>query len=119
MIRKYFSRFRFALKGLSTALISDFGFRSQIYLGVLVAFLLGAFLLPLAQTEILFVSVAYALVLITELQNSALEAALDKLHPERHDAIGKSKDLAAGAVLLAGLVLLLVILTIVFDRFLT
>jgi diacylglycerol kinase (ATP) len=30
--------------------------------------------------------------------NSALEVAIDRLHPERHPAIGMAKDMAAGAV---------------------
>ena len=35
--------------------------------------------------------------------NAALEAALDRLHPQRHPAIGAAKDAAAGAVLVASL----------------
>jgi hypothetical protein len=37
-----------------------------------------------------------------KLQNSAIEVALDQIHPERHEAIGRSKDLAAAAVVWAG-----------------
>ena len=51
---------------------------------------------------------ACALVLSLELLNSALEAALDRLHPERHPGIGAAKDAAAGAVLLASAFALLV-----------
>lgn len=47
--------------------------------------------------------------LITELQNSSFELALDRLHPELHDTIGKSKDMAAGAVLTAGFFLIFVL----------
>lgn len=42
-----------------------------------------------------------ALVLSLELANSAVEALLDKLHPERDPAIGFAKDCLAGAVLVA------------------
>lgn len=31
-----------------------------------------------------------------------METALDQLHPERHEAIGRSKDLASAAVVWAG-----------------
>lgn len=43
------------------------------------------------------------MVLAAELFNSALEAALDHLHPGRHPAIKIAKDCAAGAVLLLSL----------------
>lgn len=44
------------------------------------------------------------LVLAAEMFNTALETALDHLHPERHPAIGTAKDCAAGAVLLLSIV---------------
>lgn len=40
-----------------------------------------------------------ALVLCAELFNTALEQALNRLHPEQHAQIGLAKDLAAAAVL--------------------
>jgi len=56
---------------------------------------------PLAAWEWLFIGLCWTLILITELQNSALEEALNRIHPELHENIGHSKDMAAGAVLLA------------------
>jgi diacylglycerol kinase len=56
---------------------------------------------PLAAWEWLFIGLCWILILITELQNSALEEALNRIHPELHENIGRSKDMAAGAVLLA------------------
>jgi diacylglycerol kinase len=47
------------------------------------------------------VALACGLVFAAEALNSALECALDALHPERHPGIGAAKDMAAGAVLLA------------------
>ncbi|MCA9363164.1 diacylglycerol kinase [Candidatus Kaiserbacteria bacterium] len=116
MIKRYLSRFTHALNGLKFASLNDQGFRSQIYLGVLLLFICLAFLLPLTGTEILFILGAYALILITELQNSALEIALDKIHPEHNDHIKKSKDMAAASVLVAGLFLLTVLISLGLDR---
>ena len=104
------------MRGIVYAIKHDRSYRSQVYLiGAIVA---GIFIYfePLAPWELLFVLLAYALILITELQNSALEAALDRMHPERHDMIGQSKDMAAGAVLTAGIFLLLVISVLVLVR---
>ena len=116
MIVRYLKRFPHALRGLTYALRHDFGFRTQVY-GI--GLVLGIFLYvthPLTATELLFLTLGYFLIAITELQNSALEVALDKLHPELHGAIGKSKDMAASAVLLAGVFLLVVVITIIYTR---
>ena len=118
MITRYLKRFPHALRGLYFGLKYDFGFRTQVYgIGLIIALALYLFS-PLQMFEGLFLLLAYFLILITELQNSALEIALDKLHPELHEAIGKSKDLAAAAVLLAGVFLLVILGTIFYSRFL-
>ena len=117
MIKRYLKRFPNALRGLLFAIRHDFGYRTQVYgIGLIIAITLY-FFSPLSSTEILFLVLAYCLILITELQNSALEIALDKLHPELHDAIGKSKDMAAGAVLISGIFLAVVISFLALLRF--
>ncbi len=42
---------------------------------------------------------AIAAVFAAELANTALEVALDRLHPEHDPLIGRAKDIAAGAVI--------------------
>lgn len=116
MLRRYLSRFPHPLRGLRYTFFNDFSFRTQIYLGLLLLTGSGYLWHPFTLEELRFLLLGWFLVLITELQNSALEVALDRLHPERHDAIGRSKDLAAAAVLLAGLFLLLTLATIGYDR---
>lgn len=59
---------------------------------------------PLTLAQWQFLLLGWILILVTELQNSALETALDHLHPDRHAAVRESKDMAAGAVLLSSLV---------------
>jgi diacylglycerol kinase len=109
MIKKAINRLNHALSGIWFALSKDRGFRSQIYLGVGLIFFISTIKVSLSQLELLFIILAYILVLITELQNSALESALNKIHPNIDDNIKHSKDMAAGAVLLAGAFLLLVL----------
>jgi diacylglycerol kinase (ATP) len=46
---------------------------------------------------------AIALVWVAEAFNSALEALADAVHPNRDPRVGRSKDLAAGAVLVAAI----------------
>lgn len=115
-MKQILTRYSHPVRGIVYAIKNDRSYRSQIYLiGAIVAATFVYFD-PLAAWEVLFVLLAYALILITELQNSALEAALDRMHPERHEMIGQSKDMAAGAVLTAGLFLLIVIVVLVIGR---
>ena len=116
MLKRYLQSFPHAIRGILFALKNDFGFRKQFY-GIGLVLIAGFyFLTPLSSTEFLFITLAYVLILITELQNSALEAALDKLHPELHQTIGVSKDMAAGAVLFAGLFLVIVLTVLILAR---
>lgn len=100
-MRPTITRFSHPVRGLIYALKHDRSFQSQFYGGALFLFLVWLLLSPLAAWEWLFIGLCLTLILITELQNSALEEALDKIHPELHENIGHSKDMAAGAVLLA------------------
>jgi len=114
LLTRNLKRATYALSGIFYALANDYSYRWQFFGGlVFITFFILMFQ-PLNQTEYLFLGLSWALILITELQNSSFEAALDRLHPEEHDDIGRSKDMAAGAVLTAGFFLVFVILMIIF-----
>ena len=113
MIKSFIQKFKYALKGIGGALKTDKSYRQQFY-GVSIGIAIFIyFTLPLEKVDFLFLGLSYAMLLITELQNSSFEAALDRIHPEKHDEIGKSKDMAAGAVLTAGFFLIFVMVSIV------
>ncbi len=112
-ITKNINRLKFAFKGISFALLHDFSYRTQMIGGAVVVTVFGYLYWPLTQLEILFLGLAWTLILITELQNTSFEEALDHMHPELHEKIGRSKDMAAGAVLTAGLFLIFVMVMIV------
>lgn len=103
----------FASKGIWYALRKDSGFKSQIIFGfpIVVAIIYMGW--PLSELEWWLVGASYAFILITELQNSAIETALDHIHPEHHESIGHSKDMIAGSVLIAGFVALAVTIKII------
>ena len=63
---------------------------------------LGAWL-GLSASEWCWIVLAIALVWVAEAINTALEALADAVHPERDPRIGRAKDLAAGAVLVAAI----------------
>lgn len=113
---KNINRLKFAGAGILFAVRTDFSFRWQVITGSTLVVGIIALMSPLTSVEIMFLLLSYTLILITELQNSALEAALDHLHPELHHNIGRSKDMAAGAVLLAGFFLIIVIAFLLLAR---
>ena len=95
------ARFSHPFRGLIYAVKNDQHFQSQFFGGILFILLMWLIFSPLAAVEWLFIGLCWTLILITELKNSALEEALNRIHPELHENIGHSKDMAAGAVLLA------------------
>lgn len=117
MFGKYLKKFSHPITGLTYATIYDRGFRVQLYFLTVVTFGVITFYEPLSWQEFLFVALAYILILITELQNSALEHTLDRLHPEHDEQVGHSKDMAAASVLMAGVFLLIVLVVISWQQF--
>ncbi|HVV14919.1 MAG TPA: diacylglycerol kinase [Candidatus Paceibacterota bacterium] len=89
-------------RGLKYALMHDFAVRFEVFvfggIGLPAAYF---FFGPFSAREMLLLIFCWFFVVVAELQNSAIEVALDKIHPERHEAIGRSKDLAAAAVVWA------------------
>ena len=115
-VHRNMNRFTNAFRGIHSALRTDLNFQIQLFLGPLVIVVVWLFLKPLREIEILILLLSWVLILITELQNSAFERALDRLHPELHDTIGASKDMAAGAVLIAAFFALGVVVWIVLPH---
>jgi len=109
------ARLGFALSGLRAAFRSERSFRSQT-LAVCVALATTLWLRPSAVWLALVVAMA-ALVLAAELVNTALEHALDGLHPEQAVFVGIAKDCAAASVLVLTLAAVAVYLLMLFEVF--
>ena len=95
----------------------DEAFRIEIaalFLSVPLALWIGT---GLFQSAILIGTVL--ILLVTEVLNSAVEAAIDRIGPERHELSRTAKDLGSLAVLLACALVALVWLAAVAERFLT
>ena len=108
-------RFGFAFQGLVAAWRGEASFRFQcLACAVVLAVLLWR--RPVALWWALLLTMC-ALVLAAELLNTALEAALDLLHPGHHPAIGIAKDCAAGAVLVLSIASAIVFGAFVAENF--
>jgi diacylglycerol kinase (ATP) len=76
---------------------------ARLHLLAAIAVCTAGLLLGLARAEWLWVIVAIALVWSAEAFNTALEQLADALHPGQHPVIGRAKDVAAAAVLIAAM----------------
>ena len=80
----------------------DFAVRFELFVFGIVGLPAAYFLFgPFSTREVLLLLFCWFFIVVTELQNSAIEIALDRLHPEFDESIGRSKDLASGAVVWA------------------
>ena len=100
-MKRRLASFAHAFRGIGAALRSEPNLRLQLLAAIAVA--IAGWWLEIRAGEWLAVIVAMALVLVAELFNTALEALADAVHPERHEGIGRAKDAAAGAVLVAAI----------------
>jgi len=93
--------FRYAFKGLHVLLQTQHN--AWIHLAVAIAVVAMGVFWQFTRFEWCAIVFAIFLVLIAEAFNSALEFLADHISPEFAPLIGKAKDLAAGAVLLAAI----------------
>jgi len=93
-----------SLKGFSGCWREEAAFRQELALA-LVVMPLGVYLghTPLEQIALV---VPMALILIVEILNSAIEAAIDRISVDQHPLSGLAKDLGSAAVMLAFFILL-------------
>jgi diacylglycerol kinase (ATP) len=110
----------FALRGLRSAWRNEAAFRHECI--ATIALLPAAFALGETLTQTALLIGVCLVVLVTELLNSALEAALDRIGEEHHPLTERAKDMSCAAVavsmVLAGLVWGLVTLERLLDRLL-
>ncbi|WP_426110172.1 diacylglycerol kinase [Massilia sp. PWRC2] len=108
-------RFGFALQGVRAAWRAEASFRFQaIASAAIFAVLLWRQPAPIWWAVLLTLC---ALVLAAELFNTAIETAIDHLHPAQHAAIGMAKDCAAGAVLMLSFASVAVFSAFLIDSF--
>lgn len=99
-MKYWIKRLSHPIRGLKYAFMHDDAIRIETALAA-VGLPIVYFAFDISSAELLLLIFCWFFVTVAELQNSAIEVALTKLHPEHDDAIGRSKDLASGAVVWA------------------
>ena len=89
----------YSIAGLAAAFRHEDAFRQEVLLAAIL--IPVAFVLPATGTGRALMIGAVLLVLIVELLNSALEAAVDRISLENHPLAKRAKDLGSAAVFLS------------------
>ena len=107
---------RYSMQGLRAAFHHEAAFRQELALAAVLiptALWLGS----TATQRALLISTCL-LVLLTELLNSAVEAAVDRIGMDANDLSGRAKDLGSAAVFVSLMLTLVVWGLIAYERFL-
>lgn len=89
----------YSMEGLRAAYVGESAFRQETWLCIVatpIAFWLGR-----NWVEIALLLACLALLLIVELLNSAVEAAIDRISFDRHELSKRAKDIGSAAVFIA------------------
>ncbi|MEG0471918.1 MAG: diacylglycerol kinase family protein [Solibacillus sp.] len=95
-VRKFFRSFTYAIQGVLTATKEQ---NLRFHLVSTVVVVLAGIVTGLSVTEWLILTLIIALVIGTEMVNTAIERVVDLSSPEIHPLAKDAKDIAAGAVL--------------------
>ncbi len=98
-LRRIWNALSYSLDGLSAAFRHEDAFRQEVFLAVILVPV--AFFMPAGGTGKALMIAAVLLVLIVELLNSAIEAAVDRISLENHLLAKRAKDIGSAAVLLS------------------
>lgn len=100
-VRRTLYSFRHAGRGLRWAVSSQANLR--VHLAAVALVLVLALLFRFSSLELVALLLCFAIVIAAELFNTTLEVLIDYAWPEHHPMIGRAKDVAAAAVLVAAI----------------
>jgi diacylglycerol kinase (ATP) len=98
-LRRVWNALNYSLAGLRAAYACEDAFRQEVLLSLLL--IPASFFLPVTWIGRALMIASVLLVLIIELINSAIEAAVDRVSLDRHHLSKRAKDVGSAAVLLA------------------
>lgn len=115
LIRHIINAFRYTWAGLVSAWKNELAFRGEVVVAIVMVPL--GFWLGRSAVEQALLIASILLILLTELLNSALEAVVDRIGPQRHELSKRAKDMGSAAAFVSMVTAALVWIIIAFDRF--
>lgn len=104
----------YAFKGAVYLFKTESSIKIQFFIASSVT--IAGFYFDISKTEWLIQIVFIGLVMSLEGINTAIECLSDFIHPDRHDSIGRIKDIAAGAVFIAAVSATIAAIIIYFPK---
>ncbi len=98
-LQRVLNAFGYSMAGLRAAFTCEDAFRQEALLASLL--IPASFFLPVSGVGRALMIASVLLVLIVELLNSAIEAAVDRVSLDRHHLSKRAKDIGSAAVFLA------------------
>ena len=81
---------------------------ARVHLGATLLLVMAMLIIPLSNAEQACLVLAAGMVWAMEIINTVMEEVMDHVSPERHPAVRRIKDMAAGSVLVAASTAILV-----------
>jgi diacylglycerol kinase (ATP) len=97
--RRIWAAAGYSIQGLRAAWINEAAFRQELLLVLVLTPL--SFWVGTTTIQRVLLILSLMLVLITELLNSAIEAAVDRIGSEHHELSGRAKNMGSAAVLVS------------------
>lgn len=114
LIRHIINAFKYTFAGLHSAWKNELAFRWELAVAIIMIPL--GFWLGRSAVERALLIASILLILLTELVNSAFEAVVDRIGPERHELSKRAKDLGSAAAFVSMVTAALVWIIIFVDR---
>ena len=115
-LKKRIKSFAYAFNGLWVLIRDEHNARIHLFFAILT--ISTGFYFSISAIEWLILMLTIGFVFVAEFFNSAIEALADKISEEKNPMIKKAKDLAAGGVLFAAIISVIVGLIIFGPRLL-
>ena len=115
-MKKPIKSFKYAIRGIQDVISGEMNMRIHLFIAVLVV--IFGLVFKISNIEWLVCVLCFALVMTAEMLNTAIEAVVDLVSPEKHELARKAKDVAAGAVLLSAFFAAIAGLLIFIPKFL-
>jgi len=115
-LRRIWNAMFYTLRGIAAAWRHEAAFRQEAMLCLILVPL--SFLVGDSAVERALLAGSCLLVLVTELLNSAVEAAIDRIGSDPHELSGRAKDLGSAAVFISLCTVVLIWTLIGYERLL-
>lgn len=115
--KKIMDHFQYAIEGIQSTWKSEGNMKFHVVVMCLV--LLGGVFFQISLMEWMLCFLCFGTVLGAELLNTAIEATIDLVMPEKHELAKKAKDSAAGGVLVVAIFAFLIGCIIFLPKFIS